>query len=171
MVANEPAYQLVLTPKDHRSLIGRVVIAVDAKYGMPLRVQVFAKGATSARVPGRLHPAVSSPRPAAANLTFTPPPGASVRRGEPGRQGRGKADAGKPATERFRHLRQELAHRGWLPQQTSFRTRNGRGRLWHRSLAAGSGQAGDRRRHPAGPRRAARLGQAGAAAPGAAARC
>ena len=47
MVAGEPAYQLVLAPKDHRSLVGKIVIAVDGKYGVPLRVQVFAKGATS----------------------------------------------------------------------------------------------------------------------------
>src|SRR6266567_1932148 len=37
MVAGEPAYQLVLAPKDHRSLIGKIVIALDGKYGVPLR--------------------------------------------------------------------------------------------------------------------------------------
>ncbi len=47
MVAGEPAYQLVLAPKDHRSLVGKIAIALDGKYGVPLRVQVFAKGATS----------------------------------------------------------------------------------------------------------------------------
>ncbi len=47
MVAGEPSYQLVLAPKDHRSLVGRVVIAVDGKYGVPLRVQLYAKGASS----------------------------------------------------------------------------------------------------------------------------
>ena len=47
MVAGEPCYQLVLAPRDDRSLVGKVTIAIDAKYGVPLRVQVFAKRAAS----------------------------------------------------------------------------------------------------------------------------
>jgi hypothetical protein len=77
MVAGEPAYQLVLAPKDHRSLIGRVVIAIDAKYGEPLRVQVFAKGATSPAFQVG-YTQLSFTAPAPANIAFTPPPGASV---------------------------------------------------------------------------------------------
>ena len=77
-VANEPAYQLVLKPKDHRSLIGRVVIAVDAKYGMPLKVQVFAKGDGSPAFQVGYTQLSMNQAPAAANLNFTPPPGASV---------------------------------------------------------------------------------------------
>ena len=77
-IANEPAYQLVLAPKDHRSLIGRVVIAVDAKYGMPLRVQVFAKGAGSPAFQVGYTQLSMNQAPAAANLNFTPPPGAKV---------------------------------------------------------------------------------------------
>jgi outer membrane lipoprotein-sorting protein len=77
MVASEPSYQLVLAPKDHRSLIGRVVIAVDAKYGVPLRVQVFAKGGSSpAFQVGYQYLSFTAPAPA--NLAFTPPPGAKV---------------------------------------------------------------------------------------------
>jgi outer membrane lipoprotein-sorting protein len=77
-IANEPAYQLVLKPKDHRSLIGRVVIAVDAKYGMPLRVQVFAKGDSGPAFQVGYTQLSMNTAPAAANLNFTPPPGASV---------------------------------------------------------------------------------------------
>lgn len=77
-VANEPAYQLVLAPKDHRSLIGEVVIAVDAKYGMPLRVQVFAKGVKSPAFQVGYQQLSLNTSPAPANLAFTPPPGASV---------------------------------------------------------------------------------------------
>ena len=77
MVAGDPAYQLTLAPKDHRSLIGRVQIAIDAKYGMPLRVQVFAKGAASPAFQVG-YTALSFTAPAAANLAFTPPPGAKV---------------------------------------------------------------------------------------------
>ena len=77
-VANEPAYQLVLKPKDHRSLIGRVVIAVDAKYGMPLKVQVFAKGDGGPAFQVGYTQLSMNQAPAAANLNFTPPPGAKV---------------------------------------------------------------------------------------------
>jgi outer membrane lipoprotein-sorting protein len=77
-IANEPAYQLVLKPKDHRSLIGRVVIAVDAKYGMPLRVQVFAEGAAGPAFQVGYTQLSMNTAPAAANLNFTPPPGAAV---------------------------------------------------------------------------------------------
>jgi outer membrane lipoprotein-sorting protein len=77
MVAGDPAYQLVLAPKDHRSLIGRVVIAVDGKYGVPLRVQVYAKGASSPAFQVG-YTALQFVAPSAANFDFTPPPGAKV---------------------------------------------------------------------------------------------
>jgi outer membrane lipoprotein-sorting protein len=77
LVAGEPAYQLVLAPKDHRSLIGKVVIAVDGKYGFPLQVQVFAKGAKSPAFQVG-YTQIAFVTPAQGNLTFTPPPGATV---------------------------------------------------------------------------------------------
>ncbi|WP_300610918.1 outer membrane lipoprotein carrier protein LolA [Trebonia sp.] len=77
LVAGEPAYQLVLAPKDPRSLIGRVVIAIDGKYGVPLRVQVFASGATSPAFQVG-YTRLSFGTPAPANLQFTPPPGATL---------------------------------------------------------------------------------------------
>ena len=77
MVAGEPSYQLVLAPKDHRSLIGKVTIAIDGKYGAPLRVQVFAKGAASPAFQFGFT-ALQFTAPAAANYDFTPPSGASV---------------------------------------------------------------------------------------------
>ena len=77
MVAGEPSYQLVLAPKDSRSLVGKVVIAVDGKYGVPLRVQLYAKGATSAAFQVG-YTALQWVAPAPANFSFTPPKGASV---------------------------------------------------------------------------------------------
>jgi len=77
MVAGEPCYELVLAPKDSRSLVGQVVIAVDGKYGVPLRVQVFAKGATSPAFQVG-YTTLQFVAPAAANFDFTPPPSASV---------------------------------------------------------------------------------------------
>jgi hypothetical protein len=46
-IAGQPAYELVLAPKDSGSLIDQVRIAVDASNSVPLRVQVFAQNATS----------------------------------------------------------------------------------------------------------------------------
>jgi len=77
LVAGEPAYQLVLAPKDSRSLVGKVVIAIDGKYGVPLRLQVFAKKATSPAFQVG-YTDISFVTPAPANLQFTPPPGAKL---------------------------------------------------------------------------------------------
>jgi outer membrane lipoprotein-sorting protein len=77
-VAGEAAYQLVLAPKSTSSLIGQIRIAVDGTRDVPLRVQVFAKGAkTPAAQIG--FTAVSFVKPAAANFTFTAPAGATVK--------------------------------------------------------------------------------------------
>ncbi len=77
MVAGEPSYQLVLAPKDQRSLVGKVVIAVDGKYGVPLRVQLYAKGASSSAFQVG-YTALQWVAPSAANFSFTPPRGASI---------------------------------------------------------------------------------------------
>jgi outer membrane lipoprotein-sorting protein len=78
MVAGDPAYQLVLAPKDHRSLIGKIKIAVDAKYGMPLRVEVFAKKASAPSFQVG-YTVLQFTAPAPGNFTFTPPAGATVK--------------------------------------------------------------------------------------------
>jgi outer membrane lipoprotein-sorting protein len=76
-VAGEAAYQLVLAPKDARSTIGSVRIAIDGKTGVPLRLQVFAKGGTTpAFQVGYTSISYTAPNPA--NFTFTPPRGATV---------------------------------------------------------------------------------------------
>jgi outer membrane lipoprotein-sorting protein len=77
MVAGEPSYQLVLAPKNDRSLIGQVTIAIDGEYGVPLRVQVFAKGAANPAFQFG-YTALQFVAPAPANYDFTPPPGAPV---------------------------------------------------------------------------------------------
>ena len=98
MVAGEPSYQLVLAPKDSRSLVGRVVIAIDGKYGVPLRVQLYAKGASSPAFQVG-YTALQWVAPAASNFSFTPPHGASVDvvNADQGKSG----SAGKPATSGF----------------------------------------------------------------------
>jgi outer membrane lipoprotein-sorting protein len=77
-VAGQPAYQLVLTPKSSSSLIGRVSLAIDATRNVPLRVQVFARGAASPAIQVG-YTSISFVKPAAANFNFTTPAGAKVK--------------------------------------------------------------------------------------------
>ncbi|HCU95281.1 MAG TPA: DUF2092 domain-containing protein [Actinobacteria bacterium] len=77
-VAGQDAYQLVIAPKDSRSLIGSVVIALDAGHpGVPLSVQIFAKGAASPAFQTGFTK-ISFGAPPAGMFDFTPPAGASV---------------------------------------------------------------------------------------------
>jgi outer membrane lipoprotein-sorting protein len=76
-VAGRAAYELVLTPKATDTLLGSVRIAVDASTGLPLRVQLDARGqATPAVSVGFSSLDLSTP--AASLFDFTPPAGAKV---------------------------------------------------------------------------------------------
>ena len=76
-VAGEAAYQLVLAPKNSGSLIGQVRVAIDGRHNVPLRVQVFAKHATSPAIQVGFS-SISFGQPAMQNFAFTPPAGAAV---------------------------------------------------------------------------------------------
>ena len=77
-IASQPAYQLVLAPRNTRSLIGKVTIALDAAHpGVPLRVQVFARGARDPALQVGFT-SISFATPAASTFRFTPPHGAQV---------------------------------------------------------------------------------------------
>jgi hypothetical protein len=78
-VAGQPAYELVLAPKDSRSLVGQVQIAIDGKNGVPLRLQVYTRGASSPAFQVG-YTSIQFVTPAPADLTFIPPPGATVTR-------------------------------------------------------------------------------------------
>jgi outer membrane lipoprotein-sorting protein len=95
-VAGQAAYALVLAPKDARSLVGQVQIDVDGSNGVPLRLQVFARGASSPAFQVG-YTDIHFVRPAPADLTFSPPPGATVTQvnlsgGKPG----GASDHARP---------------------------------------------------------------------------
>ncbi|MCU1378532.1 MAG: hypothetical protein JWN29_1515 [Acidimicrobiales bacterium] len=76
-VADRPVYELVLAPRSSVSTVGEVVISVDAATGLPLEVQVSAKGAHSPAFQfGFTH--VNFSKPAASEFAFTPPAGAHV---------------------------------------------------------------------------------------------
>jgi outer membrane lipoprotein-sorting protein len=77
-VAGRSAYELVLAPRDARSLVGDVRIAVDAKTSVPLRVQVHAAGATGRPAFETTFTSVSFAKPSAQVFRFAPPPGAKI---------------------------------------------------------------------------------------------
>lgn len=75
-VAGRTAYTLVLTPKDSRSTVRKVAIALDSQYYVPLRVQLFGASSTPAFQLG--FTSISFKTPAASTFTFTPPAGATL---------------------------------------------------------------------------------------------
>jgi outer membrane lipoprotein-sorting protein len=77
-IAGQPAYQISLAPKASGSLIGQIRIAIDAQRAMPLRVQIFAHGASSPAFQVGFT-SLQFGKPAAANFAFSPPAGAKVR--------------------------------------------------------------------------------------------
>ncbi len=76
MVADRSAYSLVLTPKDTRSTVRKVAIAVDSETKVPLRVQVFGAQPEAAFESGFTD--ISFARPAESVFRFTPPQGSTV---------------------------------------------------------------------------------------------
>jgi outer membrane lipoprotein-sorting protein len=79
-IADRSAYELVLTPRTSATRVGSVRIAVDGSTKMPLGVQVFARGASSPAIDVS-YSHVTFKTPSDSNFRFTPPPGATVRRG------------------------------------------------------------------------------------------
>ncbi|GGG82458.1 LolA family protein [Sinomonas atrocyanea] len=76
-VAGHSAYTLVLTPKAAGALVASVRIAVEAQTGLPLAVDVYAKGQDAAA----FHAAFTQltlAAPDASVFAFTPPAGANV---------------------------------------------------------------------------------------------
>ena len=90
-VAGRAAYQIDLVPRDSRSLVSSVRIAIDSTTSVPLRVQVFGSGTTPAIEVGFTDISFSAPNPSV--FRFVPPSGATVN---PGGQNRheGSSDAG-----------------------------------------------------------------------------
>lgn len=77
-VAGRAAYNLTLTPRAQGTLVGAVSIAVDGESGLPLSVEVQARG--QAEPAFRLaFTSLSLAAPDAALFVFSPPPGATVK--------------------------------------------------------------------------------------------
>jgi len=77
-IAGQPAYQISLAPRDSRSLIGEIRIAIDAQRALPLRVQIFARGSSSPAFQVGFT-SLQFGTPAASNFAFAAPPGAQVK--------------------------------------------------------------------------------------------
>ena len=76
-VAGRSAYDLVLTPRTEATLVGSVSIAVDSETGMPLQVEVFARGVSSPAFEVGFTD-LSLDAPSASLFDFTPPAGTDV---------------------------------------------------------------------------------------------
>jgi outer membrane lipoprotein-sorting protein len=77
IVAGRTAYDLVIKPRATGTLIGEVSIAVDSSTGLPLSVQVDARGQSKPAY--RLaFTSISLRKPAADRFRFAPPAGAKV---------------------------------------------------------------------------------------------
>jgi outer membrane lipoprotein-sorting protein len=76
-VAGRDAYDLVLTPRTDATLVGSVSIAVDGATGVPLRVSVVARGASSPAFEAGFTK-FSAQKPDASVFAFAPPKGAAV---------------------------------------------------------------------------------------------
>jgi outer membrane lipoprotein-sorting protein len=77
-VAGRSAYDLVVTPRSSTTLIGSVSIAVDSATGLPLSVDVTARGAKAAAF-SVAFTSLSLTTPSADLFAFTPPKGATVK--------------------------------------------------------------------------------------------
>jgi hypothetical protein len=115
-VAGRSAYQLVLQPRDTRSLVRSVRIAVDADTSVPLGVSVWASGSRGRPAFETAFSSVSFSKPSASVFRFSPPAGAKVSElggpagrhagaAEPGaaQAGAAKAGAAKPGAAAADH--------------------------------------------------------------------
>jgi outer membrane lipoprotein-sorting protein len=123
-VAGRDAYELVLSPKDSASLVGQVRLAIDAKTHVPLRVEVYAKGANNPAVRVAFQQ-ISFTVPDAQQFAFNPPAGAKVTTEKP-------ADLQKEAAKAKANAKAEV--RAKKPADTSGPTVVGTG--WTSVLVA-----------------------------------
>jgi hypothetical protein len=77
-VAGRAAYNLVLTPASEVTLVDSVAIAVDGASGLPLGVEVKARGQAEPAF-SVAFTALTLETPDSAIFNFTPPPGATVK--------------------------------------------------------------------------------------------
>jgi outer membrane lipoprotein-sorting protein len=77
-VAGRAAYQIDLAPRDSRTLISSVRIALDAKTSMPLRVQIWSRKNVSSPAFEVGFTSLSMKAPSASTFAFSTPPSATT---------------------------------------------------------------------------------------------
>jgi len=100
VVAGRAAYELLLRPRDARSLVKSVRIAVDGKTRIPTRVQVFARSSNRPAFEVGFTSFDPSDPPSSV-FRFNPPPGTKVTNSAGGRvshPGAGQSEAGPVKT-------------------------------------------------------------------------
>jgi outer membrane lipoprotein-sorting protein len=107
-VAGRPAYELRLVPRDPRTLVGSVRIAIDGSTHIPTRVQVFARGSSGLAFEVGFT-SFSTSTPAAGVFAFHPPPGATVKQGSL----RSRGTRGLPLKGHFSGAAPNLVGHGW----------------------------------------------------------
>lgn len=95
-VAGRDAYELVLAPKDTASLVGQVRLAIDAKEHIPLRVDVYSKGANDPAFRVAFQQ-ISFAVPDNEQFRFNPPPDAKVTTEQPSAPDRAQITAKEKA--------------------------------------------------------------------------
>lgn len=118
IVAGRPAYTLVLRPRDRRSTVREVRIAIDATKFVPLQVQVFGRGSAAAFETG--FSKISFVTPPSSIFTFRLPAGAKVTQDPFGLQSNGRHDrhvttpgSGSAAPHAGAHLAPTVIGSGW----------------------------------------------------------
>jgi len=110
-VADRPAYELVLQPRDPGSLIGSVRIGIDGATHVPTSLQILSDNGTTA-----FQVAFTSfdpTRPGAAQFRFNPPPGTKVKEQSGSPMGSGmQLPHGMPGTMADAVAPQVVGH-GW----------------------------------------------------------
>jgi outer membrane lipoprotein-sorting protein len=106
-VAGRAAYTLVLRPRDTRSTVRKVTIAIDASKFVPLQVQIFGTGSKPVFQTG--FSSISFARPRSGIFNFHAPAGATVSNDPAGvRSGYGR-----------RHNGERRGAAGWSPDAAS----------------------------------------------------
>jgi outer membrane lipoprotein-sorting protein len=78
-VAGRPAYQLDLTPRDDRTLIGSVRIALDSETSLPLQVEIWSRNNAATPALSVGFTSISMSAPSASTFDFTKPPTALMQ--------------------------------------------------------------------------------------------
>jgi outer membrane lipoprotein-sorting protein len=100
-IAGRTAHELVMTPKDTRSLVARVTIAVDSQRHTPLRERIYAVRHPTPAFEWAFTQ-VNFNRPSPAQFNFAPPSGAIVKESRP-----------HPHAEGAQYERPTVVGKGW----------------------------------------------------------